>query len=374
MKIVHIISGLSVGGAEMMLLKLVSSMDNKKFTPVVISLMDGGEVRKKIEQAGIPVYSLGMRKRISSLLFLFKIRKLMRHLKPDVIQGWMYHGNLVSSLARGMCQGSPKVFWNIRHSLHNLDDEKQLTRILIKISVLFAAKVTNIIYNSKISESQHVSIGYPVKKSVVIPNGFDLSLFKPTASAKLKLRKELDLPKETLLVGMIGRYHPLKDHNNFLRAAGIAFKKNMNLYFLLAGRNIDLNNAKLHNDIVNNKLLGRVFLLGERDDIPMITAALDVAVLSSNSEAFPNVVGEAMACEVPCVVTDVGDAAWMVRDTGKVVPARNAEELAAAILEIISYDEIKRKKLGNSARRRIKEYFSLPNVCEQYESIYSNIT
>jgi len=371
MRIIHIITGLEAGGAEMTLYKLLSQIDKQVFSPIVISLMEGGAIRNRIEELGIPVYSLEMRRGVPSLSAALYMRRLVNELQPDIVQGWMYHGNLAALAAAVMYKGiKPTVYWNIRQSLYDLSDEKRLTRLIIRLGAKVSKYVAKIVYNANVSEAQHVALGYDKTKSFVIPNGFDLELFKPDASARIDVRFELNIPDGDLLVGLIGRYHPMKDHDNFLKAAALLVAKHQNIKFLLVGKDVDVENEGLQEMIKVNGLQDKVILLGERSDIPRLTAALDIAVLSSFSEAFPNVVGEAMASSVPCVVTEVGDAAWVVGDTGKVVASRQPQALAESLMILISLSEEERMQLGKASRQRIKENFSLGDVVKQYECLY----
>jgi len=370
MKVVHIITSLNTGGAEMMLLKLLKGMDKNKFSPVVITLMDGGSLRERFISLDIDVHSLGMKRGVPSLASIFKLRQLMKKIQPDVIQGWMYHGNLVASLGNIFLQKKAVCFWNIRHSVYSLKHEKRLTAWLIRMGGFVSFLPQRILYNSKVSCKQHEGLKYCKHKSLVIPNGFNMHVFKPDALAKADLCDELTLPHDIVLLGMIGRFHPVKDHYNFLSAAKIILRRHAGIHFFMAGRDVCEDNSGLMRWVHELDLMGSVSLLGERSDIPSLNAAMDVAVLSSRSEAFPNVVGEAMACATPCVVTDVGDAAYVVGKTGLVVPASNAEALAEAMIEMIEMPSSKLVGMGEMARERVVELFSMDSVVKVYEKLY----
>ncbi len=371
MKVLHIITDLGQGGAEMMLYKLLSGMDRELFEPVVISLLDGGPVCEKIEVLGVPIYSLSMRRGLPTPRVLLRLYRLVRECNPDLIQGWMYHGNIAAWLAKKMSGGQPKVCWNIRHSVYDLAYEKRLTRMLIRLGSFLSNRVDTVIYNSSVSRVQHEKLGYDAARSVVIPNGFDTAIFRPDEDARRSVRRELGASDETCLVGLIGRYHPMKDHENFLKAAEIILAHSNDVRFLLAGSGVDFANKELLIQLEANGLQNSVFLLGERSDIPRLTAALDIACSSSYGEAFPNVIGEAMACGVPCVVTDVGDSAWIIGDTGRVVPPRNPHAMADEIIQLLNLPECERKVLGNRARRRIEENFRLDKIVRHYETLYT---
>lgn len=373
MKIIYIITGLSTGGAEVMLYKLLSRINRQRFSPVVISLMDSGTWGDRIADLGIPVYTIGMKSGTLKLTNIWRMIYIVRQLKPDLIQGWMYHGNLAAQLVKLFIFRQVPVFWNVRHSLNSLELEKPRTTIIIKLCARFSHLPTKIIYNSQNSSKQHEKIGYCLEKTCVIPNGFETEKYIPSTKVSLSVRSELNTPENALLIGLIGRYHPIKDHFNFLQAAALLIKTYSNIQFVLVGNKVDWENQILSELIHQLGLVKHIRLLGERHDVPRLTAALDIASSSSSGEGFPNVIGEAMSCGVPCVVTDVGDSAWIVGDTGKVVPPKNPEALANAWQALIDIGKEGRESLGKAARARVIKCFSLDSIVAEYEGLYDNI-
>ncbi|WP_333121601.1 glycosyltransferase [Microcoleus sp. Pol11C3] len=371
--VLHIITGLSTGGAEMMLYKLMSKTNRLRFDPIVVSLIDRGTFGDRIESLGIPVYTMGMTAGIATPAAIWKLVCLVRKLQPDLIQGWMYHANLAAQLASGLCLLKTPVLWSIHHSISSLASEKSLTIKIIRWCAYLSRLTARVVYVSQASKLQHEALGYNRNNNSVIPNGFDTSLLLPSLEDKLEVKAELGLPEKTTLIGAIGRYHPMKDHANFLQAAALLLKTYPDVHFLLIGTKVDRQNTSLIKLIEELNIGDRVHLLGERTDIPRLTAALDIStVASAYGEAFPLVVGEAMSCGVPCVVTDVGDSAWIVSNTGKVVAPKNPQALANAWKELIALDEEERETLGKSARSRIVEFFSLDSVVTQYENLYES--
>lgn len=373
MKIAHIIVDLDTGGAEMMLYKLVSGSNRQVFSHSIISMIDEGTIGKKIKTLGVPVYCLGMERLLPSPSAVLRLARMVRSIQPDIIQGWMYHGNLLSLIASKMVHQQVPVIWNIRQSLYSLSYEKLLTRMVIRFGALLSGHATRILYNSSTSAGHHGEIGYNAEKSIIIPNGFDIDTFVPSTDARGSVRQELGLDADTLLIGLIGRYHVMKDHGTFLKAASLLNRKHPEVHFLLVGTDVTPQNERLKSLIHEGGIWGKVHLLGEREDIPRLTSALDCAALSSFAEGFPNVVGEAMSSSVPCVVTDVGDAARIVGDTGMVVPPQNPELFAAALEKLVEMGDEKRKVLGYNARQRIIENFSLDSVVRCYEQLYTNL-
>jgi len=370
-KIVFISPGLSTGGAEMMLFKLCSMLDKSFFSLTIISLSTQGTIGPRIENMGIPVYSFGIQKNASSIIALCKLRQLIANLKPDLIQGWMYHGNLAASLFLGQAP----VLWGIRSSLDSLDYFPKLTKAVILLNKYFSRFSQCIIYNSKISAFQHKSFGFEGKDSIVIPNGFNANLFCADSGLRYSFRRELGLDDGTILVGLIARYHPMKDHETFVKAAAILLHECPNVHFLLVGHGVSTSNTKLC-DLIRDMYLSNHFtLLGERNDIQRITAALDVATsCSSWGEGFSNSIGEAMCCNIPCVVTDVGDSAWLVGQTGRVVLPRDPNALAAAWKSLVYLGSDGRHALGLLARERIIHHFSLDLIAAQYTNLYLRLT
>jgi glycosyltransferase involved in cell wall biosynthesis len=371
-RVLHIINDLSVGGAEMMLYKLLSGADSRRFSSAVISLGRRSTLDARLAALGVPVYHIDMRPaRVPTPGQLWRLVAAVRRLKPDLIQGWMYHSCLAAQLSRVAAARRAPVLWSIHSCNNDLALEKRLTAALIRLCGRLSARPAKIIYVSEASRRQHEAMGYCPENSCVIPNGFDTTHFAPSTEARATVRAELGVSEDHLLIGLIGRFHPMKDHLNFLRAASLLSKDYHAARFLLVGREVDADNQALRRLIVRWGLDSRAHLLGERGDIPRLIAASDICSLSSSyGESFPLVVGEAMACGVPCVVTDVGDAAKLVGSTGLVVPPRNSEALAEAWRELIRLGSDGRAQLGEAARERVRENFLLASVIAQYEALF----
>ena len=371
-RITHIITGLNIGGAETMLYRLLSSMDSKEFSFEVISLTDIGLIGKKIQKLGIPVRALGMRSGVPNPISLFRLAYWLRKSSPDIIQTWMYHADFMGGLAAKLSGISAPVIWGIRQT-KLVPSMKRSTRFIARISAYLSYVIPKrIISCAKAAKSAHVALGYNEEKIVVIPNGIDLNIFKPDNSARNFVRSELGISHKTLLIGLIARFEPQKDQETFIKAAGF-FNRSPNINFILCGRDIHWQNKLLIKWIKEADIERRVHLLGNRDDIPNIVASLDIATLSSYQEGFPNVVLEAMACGVPCVVTDVGDASLIVGDTGIVVRPRNPKELAEGWEHILNMSAKQRSSLGMEARKRIQENYSIERIVEKYKDFYKQI-
>ncbi len=372
MKIMFVITGLTSGGAEMMLYKLLSQIDRQRFSPIVVSLIDRGTLADRIEALEIPVYTLGMKAGgIPAPQTIWKLVNIIRQTQPDLIQGWMYHANIIVQLANVLSLKFAPIVWNIRHSLNSLSDERPATAAVIKASIPLSKFTSKIIYNSQISAVQHEKLGYPAAKKAIIPNGFDPNLFKPSDTARQSVRSTLNIPPDAILIGRVARFHEMKDYPNLLRAAAILLKDYPDVHFLLIGRELNLQNPVISELITELNISDRIHLQEENQNIPYFTAALDIATTSSShGEAFPNVVGEAMSCGIPCVVTDVGDSGWIVGETGRVVPPRNPAALAHGWQELIDLGATGRAELGTAARARAIACFALNSVVTDYEKLY----
>lgn len=356
-----------------MLCKLLSANDGT-YSAIVISLMDRGTLGDRIEQAGTPVYCLRLRRNSPDPSFLLRLRKLLHEATPDILQGWMYHGNFIALLASSLAPRRPALVWSIRQSLYGLQAEKPLTRLVIKAGARFSRRVDRIIYNSRLAAQQHEQLGYSSEPRIVIPNGFDCERFNPGNKEQNSVRRELSLPSDAILVGMVARFHPMKDHANFLHAAAIVSKLPNMIRFVMTGQGVDASNLALTRQIEELGLRSVVHLLGEREDMPEVMRTLDILVSASAwGEGFPNVVGEAMACEVPCIVTDIGDSSWIVGETGTVVPPAQPKAMAAAIRALIELDPSERTILGKIARQRVIENFSLHEIGKRYTNLYASL-
>jgi len=246
----------------------------------------------------------------------------------------------------------------------------RLSAVLLRALARLSGWPDVVVANSKVGKAFHESLGYHPRRWAVIPNGFDVKRYRPDREARVRVRRELGCDPDTPLIGLIARYDPMKDHATFLRAASLLLRRQARARFALAGRGAEAENAVLAKTIKALGLGSAVHLLGERSDIPKIMAALDLLSMSSAfGEGSPNVVGEAMACGVPCVVTDVGDAARIVGETGKVVPPRSPEALADAWLALLALSADERARLGVAARRRIETSFALSEIVVQYEDL-----
>jgi glycosyltransferase involved in cell wall biosynthesis len=372
-KIIHLITGLNTGGAEVSLYRLLGRMDHFRFENQVISLIPVGEIGEKIRTLGIPVSSLGLRPGQFSLAAIWLLERELRSERPDILQTWMYHADLLGLLAAKL-SGIQQVVWNIRSSNMDTSQYRILTGLVIRLCSRFSGMPRAVIVNSHAGQEFHANYGYHPRRWVLIPNGIDKDRFHPDEDARCSVRTEFGLDLQTLLIGMLARFDPMKGHADFLHAAGLLTRSGVDAHFLLAGNAVTPDNETLKALIFEEGLAGRVHLLGRRDDIHRLDAALDILAMSSLfGEGFPNVVAEAMACGVPCAVTDVGDAAFLVADTGRVVPPRDPAAMADSWMELVRSGVEVRHRLGELARRRVVENFCIENTVAAYEALYTEL-
>jgi glycosyltransferase involved in cell wall biosynthesis len=368
-----IITGLSTGGAETMLLKLLQNMDRGRFAPQVISLTTKGDIGPRIEALGIPVHALGMKPGMPSPVKFLRLIDLLRDSQPEIIHTWMYHADLVGALVARLV-GIRRVAWGIRHSNLSPHHNKRSTLMVMKLCALTSGWLPcRILSCSERARMVHIDAGYRADKMVLIPNGFDMARFQPDPSARCAVRVELGLPPDTPLVGLIAREDPQKNHTGFVEAAALVHKRLPKVHFVLAGTGMDQYNLELNQLINQTGLQSQFHLLGRREDIPRLMAAIDVLASSSFGEAFPNVLGEAMASGVPCVVTDVGDSAEIVGDTGRVVASGDMTGLARHLVELLALSQDERTLLGVRARERVRERYEIGSVVRLYEDFYMRL-
>lgn len=357
-----------------MLFKLLQHLDRDHFEPTVISMMGEGEVGPYITNLGIPVLTLGMKRgSIPNLFVLTRLISLLRSLRPNIVHTWMYHSDLIGGLAARLASCS-NVIWGIHHSDLSKNENKSSTLQVVKICAWLSRYLpVKILSCSNRAKDIHAAVGYQVDKLHVISNGFELDRFVPDASARISVRNELGLRQNTFLVGLIARYDAQKNHLGFVEAAAAVAVQLPQVHFVLAGQDVDEKNSVLQAAIAKNGLQDRMHMLGRRDDIPRLMAALDVLASSSHGEAFPNVLGEAMACGVPCVVTDVGDSAEIVADTGRVVPAGDMAGLARELVAVLQLPTADRVVLRVKARERVAANYEIGHVTRLYEAFYDRV-
>lgn len=373
MKVLHIIVCLNVGGAETMLKRLIESNLASIPDTVVVSLTSFGLIGESLRKRGVKVYALNLSSAGFNLpLVVWRLVKIIRQFQPAIVQTWMYHADLLGALAARLA-GNNNIVWGIRRTSLSINDSIKtvfIMRICAKLSHRIPKKIICV---AEAAKKAHVADGYEASRIVVIPNGFDFSQLTATQERRSLLRLACHFLENELVIGCVGRFHEDKGHDNFIKAAAIVVKSYPMVRFLLVGRDCDVNNDQLMNWLNDVGLQDRFVLLGERDDVPVCLAAMDLFCMPSRTEGFPNGLGEAMAMGLPCVATDVGDTAVLTGDTAVLVPPKNEQALAQGILDVLTLSEKQREQMGLRAKERVMSEFSIEKAIARFDAVYQSI-
>lgn len=373
-RVLHLTSSFgSSAGAEANLLRLVLNMNRRNFQNSVVTMTNIApassrlQVEARLKERGIPLYSLGMSPGIPNPIGAIRLFRIMRLEQPQILQTWMYHADLLG-LFCAKTAGVPAIAWNILCT--SVAQYRLISRMVVRLLVLLSPLPDVVLTNSIAGREFHNQIGYRPRKWVFIPNSVDLARFRPDRSAGCWLRSQLGLPSDTRLIGLIARFHPAKDHALFIRAAALLATDRPQVHFVLVGGGIEPSNTTLMRLILQSSIADRFHLLGRRQDVERLTAGLDIACSSSSTEGSSNTIVEAMACGIPCVATNVGDASLMLNGVGRVVPSGNPHAFARACGELLDLDELHRQELCSMSRKRTLENCSLESVVGRFERIY----
>lgn len=369
--VVFFVSGLGMGGAEMNLLKLCKSIDKSQFDLSIISLKERSDLSAEFDKNNIEVLYLDLA--CNPLAYFFAIFKVLSFLKPKknlVYQGWMYHGNVMAHIA-ALFRKPESLFLGIRQTLYNIKNEKFLTQLFIKLDAFLSSRADKTVYVAHSAVEQHLNVGYSPDNVLIIPNGFDVNYLKFSEESRKNVRTELGLTADNFVLGHVARYHKMKDHLMFFKSVVPLVEKNKNIHVVLVGKNVtdDKEWASL---IKNPEIRNNFHFLGIRKDVNALNSGFDVGVSSSSyGEGFSNSIAESMCCGLPCVVTDIGDSAWIVKETGKVVQARNVEEMQKALSFFVELDKPQFEQYRKMARQRIIDHFSIEQTSQTYMKLWS---
>lgn len=370
MLILHVISGLDSGGAEGVLFRLCTADTSAKH--IVISLTGDGHYGPLLRKRRIETYALGMKRGRPSLSGLIRLARLLLRYRPDVVQTWMYHADLIGGgVARAI--GIGNVVWGLRHGMVDAGSLRRITRLVIRCCALLSRLVPRTIVScSAVGAAAHAAMGYAQAKLRIVPNGYDLDMFRIDQDARMAFRAVERIPAAVPVLGMVARFDPHKDHATLVRALAAVKQEGRDFLCLLVGSGMEETNAQLVEFLQRHCLRDRVLLAGRRNDVPDIMNAIDVHVLSSSSEAFPNVIAEAMACGTPCVATDVGDARRIMGETGWLVPPGDPQALAHGMLAAL--DDMRDANAWQArrmaCRERIVERFSMESMLSGYRHVW----
>jgi glycosyltransferase involved in cell wall biosynthesis len=371
MKILHVITALNDGGAEAILFR-VCKAKKTHYEHIIVSMMDLGKYGRLLEEEGFKVYSLNMLRGCISLKGLTLLWKIIKVNKPDIVQTWLYHADFIGGIISYIL-GVKNIVWGI----HNYDFYSKNVKFRNKIIVFACAILSYVIPNSIISCSKraadvHKNIGYVSKKFNIIHNGIDLDVFFKNNKSRINIRNQFSVPLKALLLGMVARWDIQKDHKNLFSALSGLKKKRKDFKCLLVGAGLEQTNNDLIKLIEQYNLQNNIILGGSCEYIQDIMNALDLHILSSRAEAFANVVAEAMACEVPCLSTDVGAIKLIQGNTGWIVPPSDSKALQTSLEEAL--DEINKNTYDirkKNCRERILKRYNVNKMINQYYEIWS---
>ena len=363
--ILHLITGLETGGAEQMLVRLVTRLDPQRHRSVVVSMTGPGTLGGGLCETGSELCSLGMRRGWPDPRALSRLTGILRRVRPDIVQTWLYHADLLGTVARQLASVPCRLFWNIQCT--DMAGCGVVRELLARLS----RGVDLVVANSLAGKRFHEARGYRPRCWVHIPNACDTAEFAFDGEARRKLRGEWGIADDQIAIGLPARFHPMKDHSNFLAAAARLTAHRPEAIFVLVGPGADRRSNDLTEAVARHSLTERVRLLGNREDMPRIYSALDIATLSSAyGEGSPNVLVEAMACGVPCAATECGDAAELLGPHGLVVPRRDPAALASAWERLVALGAAGRATLGRHARCRAIERYDLAVIAARYDGLY----
>jgi glycosyltransferase involved in cell wall biosynthesis len=360
-KIVYVTTGFRVGGAEGMLARLVTAEPRLADEIIVVSLLPAEAYVERLRAAGVAVVELRFDRLSGILPGLMKLARLIARERPDIVQGWMYHGDLAALIALVLSgrRRRTRLLWSLRCSELDLRRYGFSLRLAVRASTTLSRWPDLITANSAAGLKAHLLLGYRPRRAEIIANGIDIEAFKPDPAARSAVRNELGISEETLVLAHVARVDPMKDHQSFL----VALAQLPEIVAFLVGSGTE----KLPPS-------ANIVRLGRRDDIARLLAAADVVVSSSSfGEAFSNVIAEGMACGLPAIATDVGDARSIIGDAGVVVPVSDPAALAAAIRALAAESRTARHRRGERARARILENFSLPQAVDRYRALYRSV-
>ena len=368
-KVTHVIIGLNVGGAELMLKRLVlHSQKTGQFQHSVISLTDVGIIGSDLQSQGIKVYSLGMKSIASVPKVFLRLKKLLKELRPDVVQTWMYHADFLGGLA-AKSLGVDNIIWGIRTTDVSQGASKQTVHLSKLCAKLSHSVPDSIVCAAHVSKDYHIGIGYDKSKMMVIPNGFDVEALSSTEEDGLDIRKEVNLSSDDIVIGSVGRFNPVKNQKIFIEVAANLVKNLPNLKFMIVGRDNTEENEELMSWINRYNLSDNFRLLGQRADVSKCIRAMDIFCLHSKTEGFPNVVGEAILSDTTCVATNVGDVGVLL-DEESIAPSNDVVGISNAIKNYLAYPKDKLLDKAIKNKNEVITKYSMDVVLDEYHALY----
>jgi glycosyltransferase involved in cell wall biosynthesis len=362
MRVLFVTRALVHGGAERQLTTLAAGLSARGHAVAIATFYDDNPLQAALEGSGVELHVLHKRGRWDTIPFLVRLVRFARAWRPDVVHPYMAASNLIVTALKPLLRAP--VVWGVRYGEGDFSRYDRLTRWVYAIERRFARFADAVIANSEAGRRHALAFGCSPEKVVVVPNGIDSTKFRPDAHKRAEIRAEWSVPESARLIGIVARFDPMKDHDTFLRAGAIvAAKSSEDVRFALIGTGEQPSLAALARAL---GIAQRVRMVPLGGDVVAMDNALDVAVSASAMlEGFSNAVAEAMACGTPAVVTDVGDSRKIVDDGRFVVPPRDPQLLAAAILRMLGALPEKRA----TVRERIVTEFSVERLVARTEQL-----
>ncbi|WP_137389345.1 glycosyltransferase [Rhodoligotrophos defluvii] len=372
-KVLHCITDLDIGGAEQMLAQFLALNTPASAQMPVLSLMLPGPLSETIGRLGIAIHSLRIPRGRVQVHRVPELVRIIRSTRPNLIHGWMYHANVAASIGAMLAAPAMPVIWSIHHTLYDPKYEKPLTQRVIRLSAALSRRAAAIVYCSRLAATQHQRIGFENKRSIVIHNGIDCDLFRPDGFAKARLARRLGISAERVIVGSVSRYHPMKSPQDLVLALAELLADGHDVHGVFIGPGHS--EGPVSQVARELGIHDRITVWEAERSVREIMPGLDVHVISSTwGESFSLATAEAMACGVPAVVTDLGDCAFLVGETGQVAIPGQPGSLAAALAPLIKMSKHERRALGLRARQRVIERFSIAQFLNKYAELYECVT
>jgi glycosyltransferase involved in cell wall biosynthesis len=373
-RVLHVITELRRGGAELSLLGLLEECGGEACEHRVIAIGEDGPVGDQIRRLGVSVESLNVTNPAGGGLALMRLRRVIRRWRPSVVQGWMYHGNLAARMASLCMPDAPPVVWSVRHTLSDIRREKWMTRRVIRAGAKLSGGVSAVVWNSDVGRAQHESIGYRAHRHLVIHNGIDSDRVQFGDDARQRARASWGVSEQDRVVGSVARFHPMKGHRALAEAVGSLSEQAGDIYLALVGRGCEPGGPAEAAIRDVSGVIDKVLLVGELEDPSMSYPGFDVFVTPSGwGESFPNALVEAMASGVPCVATQLGAVPEIVADDGFTVPAGDRGALAPAIRKALSLSAAQRRGLTTRGRNRVMRSYCRKRCAAEYMGVWRDL-
>jgi glycosyltransferase involved in cell wall biosynthesis len=371
LRIVFLARSLGYGGAERQLGVLASGLRHRGHSVSVLTFYPGGELEPDLRASGVRIRSLDKRGRWDVATFLANLHRVLREESPNVLHSYLGMPNIVAGVTRSLFPGM-RVVWGERASNMDLSQYDWLSRFSTVLARVLSRTPDLVIVNSRAAFEYAAAHGYPRAKMIVIPNGIDAERFTPDPAARRRVRDEWQVGTDRL-VGLVARLDPVKDHRTFLSAAAQLARGRSDIRFVCVGDGDPVYGRSMQRFAAELGIADRVSWVPARPDMPAVYNALDVACLSSNSESFPNVLGEAMSCGVPCVSTNVGDVAWLLGRPASIAPVGDAPGLADRIRSLLDLDAESIAAIAREEREQVVTQFSVASLVANTERALSSL-